>query len=177
MEFTRTRKGYNPTEVDEYIAAQHTRHEDQVETLKARVEMLTECNEELNRTLDAMRRNETRVTRLLTDVQAMAERAEQEAARYREEEMRRLELFRTKWVDYAAAYLGRELPDFTEKLLRYRDEFSAEFRHMLSTDLFLLSDPLYAEYHAERMRIKEDDSAPIHIEELLKKLREHPDEG
>lgn len=171
MQFALVKKGYDPHAVDEYIAVKQQECKDKLETAKQRNALLSEQIEDLERELSAMRRNESQVTQLLVEARRMLAEAETTAHNYAEEEQSRLTQFRDKWVDYATTYLHTTLDDFAQRLTTYRDEYTRRVSERLSTNLFLLADPLYAEYRSEEARTATYSDAPVHIEELLEKLQ------
>ena len=171
MQFATVKKGYDPKAVDEYISVKTQEHQDQLETAKKRNAMLSEEVEDLRREIDDLRRNEGRVSRLLMDIQALADHTQETAKRYAEAETERLTLFRDKWVDYATKYLHQNLTEFSQKLDEYAYDYAHRLQQNLSENLFLMSDPLWADYQAEQARTRDVSDAPIHIEELLARLQ------
>jgi len=171
MRFATVKKGYDPKAVDQYIAVKSEEHKDQLETAKERNALLAQENEDLHRALEEMRRNEAKVTRLLMDIQSLLERTEHVAKQYAEQERERLLLFKDKWVEYATQYLHRNLSDFAEKMDDYAYQYAHRVQQNLSENLFLLSDPLWADYQAEQARTQGASDTPVHIEELLSRLQ------
>lgn len=171
MKFQTVKKGYDPKAVDQYISVKSEEHRDQLDTAKQRAALLVEENDALRREVEGLRRNEAKVTRLLIDVQTIAERAEHTADEYARLEAERLSQFKEKWVDYATEYLHRTLPDFADKLDAYSYDYAHRLKENLSQNLFLLSDPLWADYQAETKRTASSPGAPVHVEDLLARLQ------
>jgi ABC-type transporter Mla subunit MlaD len=171
MQFAIVKKGFDPRAVEEYIAVSAKEHQDQLDTAKKRNALLSEEIEDLHRQLDELRRNESRVSRLLVDIQALADKTEQTVRQYAAAEQERLTLFRDKWVDYATRYLHQNLTDFADKLDQYAYDYAHRVQQNLSENLFLMSDPLWADYQAEQARTRDASDTPIHIEDLLARLQ------
>jgi len=174
MRFNTVKKGYDPRAVEEYISVKAEEHQDQLNTAKQRVAALAEEVEELQRQLAEYRKNESKISRLLLDVQSLTERTQETAESYAQAETERLTLFKEKWVDYATHYLHQTLPDFADKMDEYAYEYAHRVRQNLAENLFLLADPLWADYQAEQARTKDASDAPVHIEDLLNRLQSKP---
>ena len=171
MKFNTVKKGYDPRAVDEYISVKAEEHQDQLNTAKQRNVALAEEIESLHRELAEYRKSESKISRLLLDVQSLTERTEHAADQYAQAESERLTLFKEKWVDYATHYLHQTLPEFAEKMDQYAYEYAHRVRQNLSENLFLLADPLWADYQSEQARTRHVSDAPVHIDDLLSRLQ------
>jgi len=174
MQFELKKKGYDPQAVDQYISVKNEEHRDQLNTLKQRNALLTDEVAELRRANEALRGNEARITKLLSDAEALVEQVRQTVDAYREEEMDRLSSFRDKWTTYAADYLHDNLQDFAAKLDEYAFDYAKTLQRDLNENLFLMADPLWRDYQSEKARTEPFSAQPIHIEELLEKLKAKP---
>lgn len=172
MPFAIVKKGYDPKAVDEYINLQQQEHLDQMETAKDRQRMLSEEIEDLKNELAELKQNETRLVRLLSDLKTLADNVRAVTTAYRDEEMARLAAFRDKWVDYATTYLHQNLGDFADKLDEFAYEYARDLQRDLNENLFVMADPLWADYRAETDRTADFSQAPVYIDELLQKLQQ-----
>lgn len=171
MRFDTVKKGYDPKAVDEYISVKAQEHQDQLHTAKERNAALAEEIEDLQRKLDEYRKNEGKISRLLLDLQTLAERTQETVDQYSAAETERLTLFKDKWVDYATHYLHQNLSEFADKMDEYAYDYAHRVQQNLCENLFLMADPLWADYQAEKARTRDASDAPIHVEELLARLK------
>ena len=169
--FDIVKKGYDPRAVEEYLRLRRQEHVDQLQTAKERARLLSEEVEDLRRQVDALKQNEARVTKLLCDVQALADNTRRATDAYRNEEMARLAQFRDKWTDYATTYLHQNLADFAAKLDEYAYDYAHRVQQNLNENLFLMADPLWADYRAECARTADYSQTPVLIDELLERLQ------
>lgn len=99
-DFSQTRHGYSPEEVDSYIHSMKMEYENRLAVQKERIFELVERNKKAEEELESYRKKDDEISSALLGAVAKAKDIEQEAELRYENELNRLQVFHAKWVRY-----------------------------------------------------------------------------
>lgn len=99
-DFSQSRHGYSPAEVDSYINRLKLEYEDRLAAQKERIFDLVEELKSVKKELDDYHRKDDEISSALMNAVSKAKEIEAEAEARYESELNRLKIFHTKWVRY-----------------------------------------------------------------------------
>lgn len=100
MEFSLSKKGYTPKEVDEYIAAIKREYESTIIKQRDRIKEMLAEKEEADRELAAYREKSSQISKAIVSAVAKAEEIERLSRLKYSQEITRLKAFHEKWTRY-----------------------------------------------------------------------------
>ena len=100
MEFTVSKKGYSPKEVEEYIAAVKREYEATIVKQRDRIKSLLEDKEKSERELAAYRAKTSQISKAIMNAVAKAEEIDRLSKLKYSQEITRLKAFHEKWTKY-----------------------------------------------------------------------------
>lgn len=100
MEFTVTKKGYSPKEVEEYIAAVKREYESTIIKQRDRIKDMLAEKEKTDKELKAYREKSNQISRAIMSAVAKAEEIEKLSHIKYNQELSRLKAFHDKWTAY-----------------------------------------------------------------------------
>ena len=100
MEFSLTKKGYSPKEVDEYIAAMKREYESTVIKQRDRIKQMLDEAAESEKELAAYRAKSSQISKAIVSAVAKAEEIERLSRIKYNQEISRLKAFHEKWTAY-----------------------------------------------------------------------------
>lgn len=100
IEFTVTKKGYAPKEVDEYIAAMKREYESTIVKQRDRIKQMLQEKEECERELKSYREKSSQISKAIVSAVAKAEEIERLSRLKYNQEIERLKAFHEKWTKY-----------------------------------------------------------------------------
>ncbi|MDE6189598.1 MAG: hypothetical protein K2G37_04870 [Clostridia bacterium] len=156
MKFTIKRKGYDKSEVQEYIKAQTDKYEKTILGLRDRVEGLLRENQDLLRKVDSLKKEQDSVNLALTQAIDKAKNIEYSSKVKFALEGERLKVFSSKWESYCKANVNvvdKAQRDGVRSRLR---EFEDELIELLSKDLNIgdYVNEADIDFFAESQRLK-----------------------
>lgn len=149
MTFDQDRKGYNRSQVDDYIARLNEEHYKESGELRARItELRTELDEKNAKIAELESRKEAVASALIKAVEKADEIEKAAVKRYRDE-MDQLRVFHGKWQAHYNALLAR-YPD--DEGLKAQSKFNEAMDEILSDDAS--SAAFSGVYESESKRVK-----------------------
>ena len=100
VKFTVTKKGYSPSEVDEYIAAVKREYEAAIIKQRDRIAQLVEENKQSEKELESYREKSGRISKAIESAVEKAEEIERLSRLKYSQEIARLKAFHEKWTKY-----------------------------------------------------------------------------
>lgn len=100
MEFSVTKKGYSPKEVEEYIAAVKREYESTIVKQRERIQTMLEEKEAAEKELAAYREKSSQISKAIMSAVAKAEEIEKLSHIKYNQEITRLKAFHEKWTQY-----------------------------------------------------------------------------
>ncbi len=100
MEFSVTKKGYSPKEVEEYIAAIKREYESTIVKQRERIQTMLEEKEAAEKELAAYREKSSQISKAIMSAVAKAEEIEKLSHIKYNQEIARLKAFHEKWTQY-----------------------------------------------------------------------------
>lgn len=128
MKFDIVKKGYNPTQVEEYIRRLADDDNAVITEQKSAIEQLKEENRRLTEKLENYDRKKEEIFVAFVEAQETSARLKRKATQRFNEEMERLKLFQEKWTAYAKDVVKTLSPEEAEKF----ENMSKKFRTVLS---------------------------------------------
>lgn len=153
MQFSVTKKGYAPKEVDEYIAAVKREYEKTIIKQRDRIQEMLEKQEETERELASYRAKSNQISKAIVSAVQKAEEIERLSRLKYDQEIERLKAFHEKWTQYY------------DKIL---DAYPLDARLAAAGDFNRRMDKILA-------RVGKDDIAAALAETSAKPQRKAPD--
>ena len=100
MEFSVTKKGYSPKEVDAYLAAVKREYESTIVKQRERIKQMLAEKEETDKELAAYREKSSQIGKAIVSAVAKAEEIERLSRIKYNQEIARLKAFHEKWTKY-----------------------------------------------------------------------------
>ncbi len=101
MTFDHVFKGYNPQEVDKYIADINKKHDELCAAQKQRIDELSDENAELRNLVERYKQNENAISQSLIESQKLAEQTKNNAEKFSQLTLLRAKIFYASWVTYS----------------------------------------------------------------------------
>ncbi len=172
-DFAITTRGYSRKAVDEYLAAAEKQTQSRLDTFADRNKLLCDQIAALQKEAAEYRANEKRLADALLAAAGYRDTVKQQVTAMADTEADRLRRFQQKWTAYATRYLRENHEPLCEQLQRLCDAYMDEVKQNLTQDLLLAQDPVYRDWQTESRRAPTDpDDTPIHLDELLRRLKE-----
>lgn len=128
MNFNVVKKGYDKTQVDEYIRNLTNDNNDVVTNLKTEIEELKRQKEELENTVNSYEKKKDEIFVAFVEAQETSAKLKAKAEKRFADEMERLQLFQQKWTSYANDVIKTLAPEQAEKF----EQAGKKFEEILS---------------------------------------------
>lgn len=135
MEFTKSRKGYDKNQVQEYIKSLTDKYEKTILGLRDRVEGLMRENQELMRKVDLLKKEQDNINLALTQAIDKAKNIEYSSKVKFALEGERLKVFSSKWESYCKANINVIDKSNREGVRGKLREFEEELTSLMSKEL------------------------------------------
>lgn len=135
MEFTKSRKGYDKNQVQEYIKSLTDKYEKTILGLRDRVEGLMRENQELMRKVDLLKKEQDNINLALTQAIDKAKNIEYSSKVKFALEGERLKVFSSKWESYCKANINVIDKSGREGVRGKLREFEEELTSLMSKEL------------------------------------------
>lgn len=173
-DFAISARGYSRKAVDEYLAANEKQVQARLDTFADRNQLLNDQIAALQKEAAEYRANEKRLADALLAATGYRDTIQQQVTAMADIEAERLRRFQQKWTAYAQRYLRDNHESLCEQLQQQCEAYRSEVRQNLTQDLLLTQDPVYRDWQSENRRAPTDPTdAPIHLDELLRRLKEN----
>ena len=128
MNFNVVKKGYDKTQVDEYIQNLANENNEIITNLKTEIEELKRQKEELEQVVNGYEKKKDEIFVAFVEAQETSAKLKSKAEKRFADEMERLQLFQQKWTTYAQEVAKTLAPEQVEKF----EQAGRKFEEILS---------------------------------------------